>query len=161
MKKTYQVQVDGEYKFKLSQNELDDLNILSENQTSYHIIHKNKSFRASILDTDFQNRLYTVEINGRKFEVKIDRPLDLMIEEMGLSVKSEKNVNELIAPMPGLIIKIDVNEGDEVKENQALLILEAMKMENVMVAPRDGMIKTISVKSGDTVEKNSLLIELE
>jgi biotin carboxyl carrier protein len=70
-------------------------------------------------------------------------------------------VNEIKAPMPGLILEINVAEGAEVKENDALLILEAMKMENVLNSPRDGVIKSISVAQGETVDKNALLIEFE
>ncbi|MCL4139960.1 UNVERIFIED_CONTAM: hypothetical protein GTU68_044878 [Idotea baltica] len=63
--------------------------------------------------------------------------------------------------MPGLIIDISVTKNQEVKENQPLLILEAMKMENIITSPKDGIIKSISVKKGDAVEKNQLLIEFE
>ena len=63
--------------------------------------------------------------------------------------------------MPGLILEINIEEGQEVKENDPLLILEAMKMENVINSPRDGVIKSIAVSQGNTVEKNALLIEFE
>ncbi|MDX1317201.1 MAG: acetyl-CoA carboxylase biotin carboxyl carrier protein subunit, partial [Xanthomarina gelatinilytica] len=74
---------------------------------------------------------------------------------------ASKKVNEIKAPMPGLILDIHVKEGQEVKEDDALLILEAMKMENVLTSPRDGIIKSISVSKNDTVDKNQLLIEFE
>jgi biotin carboxyl carrier protein len=63
--------------------------------------------------------------------------------------------------MPGLILEISISEGQEVKENDALLILEAMKMENVIKSPRDGIIKSIKVKQTEAVDINSLLIEFE
>ncbi len=63
--------------------------------------------------------------------------------------------------MPGLILDINVKVGQEVQENDALLILEAMKMENIITSPRNGIIKSVSVKNGDAVEKNHLLIEFE
>ncbi|MCL4126550.1 UNVERIFIED_CONTAM: hypothetical protein GTU68_064554 [Idotea baltica] len=63
--------------------------------------------------------------------------------------------------MPGLILEINIAVGQEVKENDSLLILEAMKMENILTSPRDGIIKSISVSKGDAVEKNQLLIEFE
>ena len=70
-------------------------------------------------------------------------------------------VNDIKAPMPGLILEVNVKEGDEVKEGDYLLVLEAMKMENALTAPRDAVIKSISVEKGQTVEKNQLLIEME
>jgi biotin carboxyl carrier protein len=63
--------------------------------------------------------------------------------------------------MPGLILEIQVKEGQDVKEDDTLLILEAMKMENVIHSPREGIIKSINVKQGETVDKDSLLIEFE
>jgi biotin carboxyl carrier protein len=63
--------------------------------------------------------------------------------------------------MPGLILEISVVVGQEVKENDNLIILGAMKMENSFLSPRDGIIKSISVAVGDAVDKGQLLIEFE
>ena len=63
--------------------------------------------------------------------------------------------------MPGLILEINVEVGQEVVENDPLLILEAMKMENSFVSPRDGKIKSIAVVKGQAVDKGQLLIEFE
>jgi biotin carboxyl carrier protein len=63
--------------------------------------------------------------------------------------------------MPGLILEISVIVGQVVKENDSLLILEAMKMENSFLSPRNGTIKSISVLLGDAVDKGQLLIEFE
>jgi biotin carboxyl carrier protein len=80
---------------------------------------------------------------------------------MGFEVGASKKVNDIKAPMPGLILEINVTVGQEVKEDDVLLILEAMKMENALTSPRDGIIKSISVSKSDTVDKNQLLIEFE
>ena len=68
---------------------------------------------------------------------------------------------EILAPMPGSIVEILVKEGDEVKEDDELLILEAMKMENPICAPSDGVVKEIRVKEKDTVEVDQVLVVLE
>jgi len=68
---------------------------------------------------------------------------------------------EILAPMPGKIIEILVNVGDEVKEDDELLILEAMKMENPICAPVDGTVKEIKVKEKDLVEVDQLLVVIE
>jgi biotin carboxyl carrier protein len=60
-----------------------------------------------------------------------------------------------------LIIEVSVQAGQEVKENEQLLILEAMKMENSILSPRDGVIKSISVAKSQAVDKGQLLIEFE
>lgn len=72
-----------------------------------------------------------------------------------------KNENNVLAFIPGTILKIHVKEGKKVKEGDQLLILEAMKMKNDIVAPFDSVIKKILVKKGDMVAKNRVLIELE
>ncbi len=73
------------------------------------------------------------------------------------SLNSSK-VNEVKAPMPGLVLDIRVSEGDEVKKGDPILVLEAMKMENIIKSPTDGVIKKINVKKGLAVEKNQVLI---
>ncbi|WP_461864698.1 pyruvate/oxaloacetate carboxyltransferase [Thermococcus sp.] len=65
------------------------------------------------------------------------------------------------APMPGKVLKILVSEGEEVKTGQALLTLEAMKMENEIPSPKDGIVKKIHVKENDTVDTGQPLIEIE
>lgn len=66
----------------------------------------------------------------------------------------------LEAPMPGTIFKILANVGDTVKENQPVMILEAMKMENEIVAPTDGQVTAIHVKQGDMVNPGEPLITI-
>ena len=68
---------------------------------------------------------------------------------------------ELKAPMPGLVLKIEVEVGQTIKEGDALVVLEAMKMENVLKSPADVVIKSIGVTEGNAVEKNEVLIEFE
>ncbi|MBN2178861.1 MAG: biotin/lipoyl-binding protein [Deltaproteobacteria bacterium] len=68
---------------------------------------------------------------------------------------------EIQAPMPGSIVEILVNVGDEVSEDDELLILEAMKMENPICAPSEGVVKEIRVKEKDVVEVDQVLVILE
>lgn len=68
---------------------------------------------------------------------------------------------DVCAPMPGNILEILVNVGDAVKEDDELLILEAMKMENPIYAPADGTVKEIKVKVKDSVEADQVLMILE
>ncbi len=68
---------------------------------------------------------------------------------------------EVLAPMPGSVTEILVKVGDQVKENDELVVLEAMKMENPIFAPVDGTIKEIKVKEKDTVEAEQVLVIME
>ncbi len=67
----------------------------------------------------------------------------------------------VVAPMPGTVIKVLVAEGDEVHARQALLVLEAMKMETPLTAPYDAKVRKVQVKEGDSVEGGATLLELE
>lgn len=68
---------------------------------------------------------------------------------------------EILAPMPGSIWQILVKPGDQVKEDDELLVLEAMKMENPIFSPVDGVVKEIKVKEKDAVDVDQLLIIIE
>ena len=80
---------------------------------------------------------------------------------MGIKRTSEVLNKDIKAPMPGKVIDIIVKEGDKVEKGDAILILEAMKMENVLKADSSCSIKKVHVSSSDNVEKNQLLVELE
>jgi biotin carboxyl carrier protein len=68
---------------------------------------------------------------------------------------------QILAPMPGTIVNLLVNEGDEVLEYQEVLVLEAMKMENPIPSPRAGKVSAIKVAKGDTVAFEQLLMEID
>ena len=70
-------------------------------------------------------------------------------------------VNNIKAPMPGLVLRISVAVGDVIKKGDPLLVLEAMKMENVIKAAGDGVVKKINATEKIAVEKGSILIEFE
>ncbi|MFV0922335.1 acetyl-CoA carboxylase biotin carboxylase subunit [Sphingomonas parapaucimobilis] len=67
----------------------------------------------------------------------------------------------LIAPMPGLLVRLDVAEGDSVEAGQSLAVVEAMKMENILRAAKSGTVKTISAKTGDSLAVDAVILELE
>ena len=67
----------------------------------------------------------------------------------------------LVAPMPGLVRSVNIEEGEAVMKGHTLLVLEAMKMEIRIQAPRDGLVKKLLVKQGQTVEREQVLIEIE
>lgn len=66
----------------------------------------------------------------------------------------------VVAPMPGNILDVKVNEGDKVKRGQIIIILEAMKMENEITAPCDGVIEKLNVKKGDTVDPGAVMASI-
>ena len=80
---------------------------------------------------------------------------------MGIHNTSKSKVNQIKAPMPGLIWEIKVQVGDVVKSGDVVLILVAMKMENALKSSGEGIVKNIKISQGESVEKNQILIEFE
>ncbi|UYW00451.1 acetyl-CoA carboxylase biotin carboxyl carrier protein subunit [Flavobacterium agricola] len=161
MNNIFKVNVNKVFDFNLSEQDSASLDAVSLNTENYHIVHQNKTYTAEIVKKDFVNKTYTVLINNNEYVVSIANQLDQLIKEMGFEVGKTKIVNAIKAPMPGLILEINVAVGLEVQEGENLLILEAMKMENSFDSPRSGIIKSIAVTKGQAVDKGQLLIEFE
>ena len=157
----FQVKVNGEWSFQMGSDSFEPYDQARLTPESFHVIHDSNSFDVQILEGDFNSRKYKVSVNGKSYDVTISDPLDQLIATMGFEIGASRNVSNIQAPMPGLILDIQVSEGDEVKEGDPLLVLEAMKMENVILSPREGTIAKIAVKKGATVDKKTLLIEFK
>lgn len=125
----------------------------------FHILHKHKSYRAEVVTTDPDTKTVIIKINGRKYPVQLKDKFDLLLEKMGMSNVAAGKINNVKAPMPGLIIDLKVQAGNVVKTGDQLLILEAMKMENILKSTGEGTVKNVKVKKGDRVEKGQVLVE--
>lgn len=168
MKEQYRVLVDENYQFNLGIEDADNLNQLNFSELTLggtkekiHILHNRQSFSAEILSADFIERNYSIKVNGNTYTVNIETQLAQLIKEMGLSLGKTSVEDEVLAPMPGIILEVNVAEGDEVKKGDFVCVLEAMKMENALTAPRDGIVKSVTIAKGDTVDKGKLLIEFQ
>jgi biotin carboxyl carrier protein len=129
------------------------------NANTFHVLHNDRSFTAELVEMDTDTKTVKLSINGHPYSVQLKDRFDLLLEQMGMSGASSAKINDIKAPMPGLIVGINVQPGDVVKKGDAVLILEAMKMENLIKAPGEGTIRSIRVNKGDRVEKNQVLIE--
>jgi biotin carboxyl carrier protein len=161
MDNIYKTTVNNNLEFYFNETDISKANIIKIENSKYHIINNNKTYIAEVSDSDFNKKSYQVKINNNTYNVNILNDLDVLIKAMGFEVGTSKLVNSIKAPMPGLILDINVRVGQGIKENDALLVLEAMKMENNIISPRSGIIKSISANKGDAVEKGQLLIEFE
>lgn len=161
MSEKFNVHVNDIYQFELDSETIADLDIIVKEANHYHSIENRKNYDVKLLKVDFPKKAYEIVVNGNKYKVQINDELDALIQKMGLKLSDKKKEKDSKAPMPGLILNILVSEGQEVKEGEALLVLEAMKMENMLVATTDCIVKKIHVKKTDAVDKKQLLIEME
>ena len=161
MSSDFKVKVNDTFEFDFNKENTSKVDAVSVEKNKFHILQKNLPYKAEIIFSDFNQKKYTVKVNNSIYKVAISNPLDLLIKELGFEVGVSTVIKQLKAPMPGLILEINVQEGQTVNENDNLLILTAMKMENSLLSPRDGVIKSIAINVGDSVIKGDLLIEFE
>lgn len=132
--------------------------IVETNADYFHIIKDNISYRAEILEVDNETKSFTLKINSVKLQVQLMDKFDLLLDQLGMTQIGSTKINDIKAPMPGLVLEIQIKEGDQVQKGDPILILEAMKMENILKSPGEGTVKNIKVKKGESVEKNQVLI---
>ncbi len=161
MDTNFKAKVNDHLTFDLTSEDISQLDILQTSRDELHILKEGKPYLVEILKSNFQSKEYVVKVNKATYRIEISDALDQLINEMGFAVSSSQLVAFVEAPMPGLILEIQVKNGQEVSEGDPLLILEAMKMENVITSPRDGVIKKVTMAKGNTVDKKDILIEFE
>ena len=139
-----------------------------------------KNYKFSINGTTYEvmvksveDNLAQVEVNGTPYEVSLIQDVKTSKTPKLVRAKTPKptaapkplssnaSISKINAPLPGVILEMLVKEGDEVKKEDTLLIMEAMKMENRVLAESGGKIKSIKVKTGENVLQGQLLIEIE
>lgn len=150
--------VNNKYDFTLEGAEEKGVDLIRVKDGIFHIIKENKSYKAEVLKASREEKIFVIRVNGNKYTVQLKDKYDELLKELGIDNASAKKVKEMKAPMPGLVVDVRVKEGDTVQKGDALVVLQAMKMENILKSPTDAVIKKISVKKDDTVEKNQVLI---
>ncbi|MDI9866923.1 acetyl-CoA carboxylase biotin carboxyl carrier protein subunit [Flectobacillus longus] len=128
---------------------------------NFSILYNNRSFNAEVIEADYASKSFVLKINNSVYTVGVKDRFDILLDQLGMSNAASSKVNDLKAPMPGLVVDIKVSVGDSVQKGDTLLILEAMKMENVLKATGDGKVKSIKVAARENVEKNQVMIEFE
>ena len=159
------VTVNERKEFEVEGNTLNgnavDWDMIEVHKYTFHIIKNYKGYNATLVSFNREEKKMVLNVNDNDYEILVKDKNDLLLQQLGISAKTSSAVQTIKAPMPGLIINISVQAGEEVKKGNLLLILEAMKMENAIKSPRDGKIKKINVQVKQAVEKNYLLIEFE
>ena len=116
---------------------------------------------------------YTITVNGNVYDVTVEEtgstPSAAPVRKAAPAAKAApkaaapagaQGAVKVNAPMPGKILKVNVNAGAAVKKGDVLLVLEAMKMENEICAPQDGTVATVECAAGDSVESGKVLVSM-
>jgi biotin carboxyl carrier protein len=145
--------------FLLNDEEI-KLDLIKLKEGSFHILHKNKSYNVEVVNTNHEEKIFEVNVNGNNYSVQLKDRYDDLLHRLGMDAAAAHKVINLKAPMPGLVVQVHVAEGQTVRSGDVLVTLEAMKMENILKSVGDGTVKKIAVKKGQAVEKNEVLIYL-
>jgi biotin carboxyl carrier protein len=132
-----------------------------ENDKFFKIYYQGRTFYGEVISANTESGQLAVKVNHRKFLLNRELPIHNLLSELGLDKVAARKLNELRAPMPGKVLAVLVQPGDEVQVGDSLITLEAMKMENVIKAEGVGIVKSIQVNVNDTAEKGALLISFE
>lgn len=151
-------QSEGEWKIG-NQIIKGDLIRLSEHE--FHLIKGGKSYRVLVESIDQAERKLDLQVNGERISIRAKGRYEDLLKSLGMNDMASSKAKDLKAPMPGLVIGVEVAVGDQVQAGDNLLILEAMKMENIIKSPVAAVVKDVLVNSSDSVEKNQVLITFE
>lgn len=155
----YEAEITGPDKVSVNGETFDfEYKFLNNNVLILRI--NNKNFFIDISESDDED-LFDIGLNGLIYKTECKSELDLMIEKLTKNKGDSKLKKEINSPMPGIIVRMNVSEGQKIKKGDVMLVLEAMKMENEIKAIKDCVIKKINVGERSSVEKNELLITLE
>lgn len=152
--KTFNVEKEGE-KLLLNGKSLEHDTIWLDKHRM-HLLINGKGYKVELLRSEGKEMV--LQVNGARFELQLRNELDLMLGKMGINIAAEQKINELKAPMPGLVLRVMVEAGQEVQKGDPLLVLESMKMENVLKSPGQGVVDKILATVGATVEKGAVLL---
>ena len=163
----YKAQVNGTHNFEIDQEGVKvnneaigfDCELLPDG--TYHVLMNNSSMVAEVISVDRNAKHVALRIDGKRYDITLEDQFDQLLAKMGMDKSASQKVSEVKSPMPGLVLEVKVKPGDEIKEGDALMVLEAMKMENVIAAPCDAIIEKIEVSAQDKVEKNQVLVRFD
>lgn len=153
----YEIEVQSDR--LLLNSEETTLDSISVGNCKFSVIRANRSFQVELVEENRGEKRSVVKVNGRTYQVQIEDQYDQLLKKLGLDISQSNKVLEIKAPMPGLVLKVLVEPGQEIQKGDSLLILEAMKMENMIKSPTSGTVSKILVKTGDKVEKNGIMIQ--
>jgi len=154
----YTIQVDNK-SVRLEASSLDAIDIRQLSDRVYHIIDQDFSVKAEVQHVNLDTKQVTLKHNNRVYTINIATELDQLVASIQKASAKKNQDLTIKSSMPGLVIDVLVEEGQEIKEGDPVMIIEAMKMENVIKSKFDGRISKLHCEKGDAIDKNQLLLE--
>ena len=121
---------------------------------------------------EIEDNICKLEVNGTPYTVEIEkkvkssktptivRPVAKEISKPEIDKKESGSAHPITAPLPGVVMEVNVNPGDIIKKGQLLMVMEAMKMENKVLSDRNDVVESVRVSKGDSVLQGDVLLEI-
>lgn len=135
------------------------LDFVRLNKGSYSIIHNHKSYNVELIPTNGIKK-YNVNTFKNSYEVEII-DAEAKYKANRLKGQEDESTAAIIAPIPGKVVKILVEEGESIEAGQTVIVIAAMKMESEFKAAKAGIVSSIKVKEGQSVEAKQELVVIE
>lgn len=155
---TYEFQVDNKYQFSTKGQKL-KVEMIEEADGILLFACEGVRYPVEIVSVRQNN--YEVMVNGVSYNFTIETPFSLKRRQILAANKPVSDTEEVRTPMPGKIVSVAVKVGQEVKQGDPILVLEAMKMQNTLTAPINGIVTVVKAKESTNVGKDELLVEIK
>lgn len=153
----FTVDIDRDERISLANNPVDvDLESI-DGRSLFSLILDRASYEVFVVRHEGR---YLVTIAGDRYEVQVEDERIKQLRELSGAKHEEAGELRIAAPMPGLVVNVIVEEGQQVSAGDGVVILEAMKMENEIRAPSAGVVESIRVSAGQTVNQGDVMVEL-
>jgi len=130
--------------------------LIDNSESESEIFLSNKVHEVVCLEKSDKN--FRFNIDGTEVNIIVKNDVDVVLDKLGIDTSVSEKIDNIKAPMPGLVLSVEVKVGQSIKKGDPLLVLEAMKMENIIKSPPDTIVQQIHVNDGDNVEKNQVLL---
>lgn len=165
-KKLYALRGKKKYSFNLPLEETITIGnrdykitIKEDDKHGTYILWKNRRYPVEIIQAK-QNK-YDILFNDISYSFTIETPFSLKRKKVLSKSRGKSDKENIIAPMPGKIVEVLVREGNDIQRGEAILILEAMKMQNEIHSPVEGTVTSVNVKPNFNVMKDDIMVEIK